>query len=163
MAGRCRTTGALKYPSKERAERSIRALGGSHAFRCPDHPSHWHVAANEDPADPAHRRWTTAEWDQATLALWARCRDLCEWCGDPLRGEMARHHRQRRQLGHDRLSNLVALHTDCHRYVHAHPAEARATGHIVSAYEDDPAAVVIYLPRQPAGVLLTDEGTMTAA
>jgi hypothetical protein len=183
VTGRCRTTGKIKYVSKTKADRALHTLenhrlgdfAAAHAYRCPDSPSHWHIGNNDllDQRPPVGTpgrgeekrrasRWNGAEWDQATMLLWSRCRDTCDWCGTPLAGEMARHHRQRRAIGGDRLSNLVALHTECHTYVHAHPEEARERGAIVSSYAEDPAAVPLLLPDGRA-VLLTDEGGLCAA
>lgn len=48
------------------------------------------------------------------------------------------HHRQSRSVGPDTLDNRIMLcgtgTTGCHSYVHAHPAEARANGWIISKY-----------------------------
>lgn len=43
------------------------------------------------------------------------------------------HHRQRRRAGGHGIENLVYLCRTCHSWVHAHPAEARGEGFIVSA------------------------------
>lgn len=104
-------------------------------------------------------RWTTIEWHEATLTLLLRAGHRCEACGVRLTGqdEVARHHRQRRAVGGDRLSNLVVVHGECHRKVHAHPELARQTGLIVSSYVTDPASA----PLQQWGrtwVLLDDFG-----
>lgn len=82
-------------------------------------------------------------------------------CGKP-RTATERHHRQRRQVGGDRLANVILLHPACHQYVTEHPDEAMAFGLIVSSYAEDPAAV----PMQH-GVLghvyLDDEGSTQSA
>jgi hypothetical protein len=78
-------------------------------------------------------RWSFAEWGEANAVLYRRARGNCERCSRPLGGDAARHHRMRRAVGGDRLSNLLLLHTECHRYVHAHPEESRANGWIVAA------------------------------
>lgn len=83
------------------------------------------------------------DWDEATLQLWQRSRDKCEHCGRGLNGQMERHHRQRRQVGGDRLSNLIAVLPECHGEIHGHPALSREHGWIVSAYVDDPASVPV--------------------
>lgn len=81
-------------------------------------------------------RFSTDDWEAATLSMLRRSGMRCEWCDRALGNQMERHHRIRRRDGGDRLSNLVALHTACHQYVHAHPDEARDRGFIVSALSD---------------------------
>lgn len=76
-------------------------------------------------------------WTDATMSLMARCGYLCERCNQPLGDNLERHHRQRRQVGGDRLSNLLALHSLCHRYITEHPTEAEANGWIVSTHGPD--------------------------
>jgi hypothetical protein len=61
----------------------------------------------------------------------------------PLISSAERHHRQRREVGGDRLSNLLLLHPNCHALVHAHPEESRDKGWIVSAFARDPAIVPV--------------------
>lgn len=81
-------------------------------------------------------------WEWASVMLISRCGGLCERCDKPLtRDDFERHHRMRRRDGGDRLSNLLALHTDCHRYITEHPAEAVTQGWIVPVSSDDPATV----------------------
>lgn len=73
-------------------------------------------------------------WDEFTMLLWARCRGLCERCGDNPPAE--RHHRKRRRDGGDRLSNLLYLCNGCHREITDQPesvTRARALGYIVPA------------------------------
>lgn len=102
-------------------------------------------------------QWTAEDWETANPLLLTRCAGRCEKCGHDLGNTMERHHRQRREVGGDRLANLVALHPACHQWVHAHPEEARANGWIVSAHDPDPAAV----PVRIGGWLwvLRDDGT----
>lgn len=109
-------------------------------------------------------RWDAADWESATHLLLVRCGFRCERCGDPLGNELERHHRQRREQGGDRLANIVALHTRCHAYVHAHPEEAKAAGLIVSSHHPDPAEVPIRLPGLSGTALwvLRDDGTKRA-
>lgn len=170
---RCSTTGKVIYTSRAKAERALhKAIGGKradqHAYRCDDYPSHWHLGHNaEVPKRATYRsgghKWTAVEWDQATMLLWGRCRGLCEWCGQPLGNNLERHHRQVKEVGGDRLANLVALHSACHvPQVHAHPELARERGAIVSRHAPDPAVVPLQLPDGRA-VLLTDDGHYTAA
>lgn len=53
---------------------------------------------------------------------------LCQWCKVP-GGRLDPHHvLPRGRGGKDTLVNLVALHRQCHRYVHEHPAEAKPLG-----------------------------------
>lgn len=73
-------------------------------------------------------------WAEATMALLRRCGYLCERCSQPLGNNLERHHRQRREVGGDRLANLLALHSECHRYITEHPEEAEANGWIVSTH-----------------------------
>jgi hypothetical protein len=99
-----------------------------------------------------------AWWEEATLLLLARSGHRCERCGQPLNGNLERHHRIRRRDGGDRLSNLLALHSRCHTYITEHPEEAKANGWIVSALSSiDPADA----PVRIAGSLwyLRDDGT----
>ena len=81
-------------------------------------------------------RWDAGDWEMATLRGLTRDGDRCLWCGQPFRDETARHHRMRRREGGDRLANVVLLHGDCHRHIHAQPIEARGRGFIVSVYND---------------------------
>lgn len=98
----------------------------------------------------------------------ATLRDLeCVRCH---RGDPQRHHRQ----GRDRLntipSNLILLCLHCHQWAHAHPAEARAHGFIVSSYIpiEEICEVPVLLYRQVDAkvlrrtwALLSDEGDVT--
>lgn len=80
----------------------------------------------------------------------------CFRCG--CGGALDLHHRQRRREGGHGVSNLLSLCPLCHRWVHAHPVEARAAGWIVSVHEDkDPTQMPV---RHFTGdqVLLDDEG-----
>ena len=83
-------------------------------------------------------------WAWANPLLLTRCRGRCDRCGEVLHA-MERHHRQRRQVGGDRLSNLLALHPWCHTYITEHPTEAMANGWIVSSHAPDPATVPVRL------------------
>jgi hypothetical protein len=90
-------------------------------------------------------------WEWATQALLRRCGFRCERCGTDLGDELERHHRQRRQVGGDRLANLMALHPRCHAYITEHPAEAMANGWIVTSHgpggvAPDPREVPVRLP-----------------
>lgn len=102
-----------------------------------------------------------ADWDEATLILWARARGKCEHCGRDLNGKMERHHRQRRRDGGDRLSNLLAVLPECHGEIHAHPTLSRENGWIVSAFAADPAAASVMQWGEQL-VQLDDEGHAAA-
>ena len=106
----------------------------------------------------------TEWWTWATQMLLLRCGYRCERCGQSLSDNLERHHRQRRQVGGDRLSNLLALHSRCHTYITEHPEEAMANGWIVSAHgpdgTPDPALVKVRLPGLSGSAwwLLSDDG-----
>lgn len=103
-------------------------------------------------------------WAMATMSLLARCGHRCERCGHPLGDNLERHHRQRRQVGGDRLSNLLALHTRCHQWITEHPEAAQQLGLIVSTHgpdgAPDPAEVPVMLPGLSGTALwlLDDQG-----
>jgi hypothetical protein len=77
--------------------------------------------------------------------LFIRAAGRCEWCGNLLHDDAARHHRMRRRDGGDRFANVVLLHTACHRHVHANPIDARASGFIVPTSAGDVAAQPILI------------------
>jgi hypothetical protein len=80
-----------------------------------------------DPMDPDLRRSIV---DRAGYAC-----DLCRRPLSPDRWEC--HHRQlRAQLGPDSLSNLIALHDRCHRWVHNHPTWSYTRGFLVPSHHD---------------------------
>lgn len=101
-------------------------------------------------------RWSWDEWQDANVRLEVRCGNLCERCGKQPPTE--RHHRQRRRDGGDRLSNILALCTDCHRHVTEHPKEARIAGYIVSVNRDPAEIPVLWRARE--WYTLWDSGTM---
>ena len=79
-------------------------------------------------------------------------------------GPVDHHHRQRREGGDHRPSNGIAACRDCHRYIHANPAESWANGWICTLLgQATPASVPVLLhPRgeaQAAWVLLSEGGT----
>lgn len=89
-----------------------------------------------------------------------RCESVVDHIAGTLLGEWERvctdtatdvHHRQRRREGGHAITNLLHLCRPCHAWAHAHPAEARAAGLIVSVY-GDPATV-------PVGVRFRLTGT----
>lgn len=104
-------------------------------------------------------------WTWATMELLGRCGSRCEKCGRPLGDRMERHHRQRRRSGGDRLSNLMAVHPECHAWITEHPEAAREAGWIVSAeglggVAPDPAEIPVRLPDGYLW-LLRDDGRKT--
>lgn len=106
-----------------------------------DRPRHRHLGCSVSIArkrKTARRRTAPQEdaawWEAANVALFARSGGLCEHCGTPLNGRVERHHRQRRQVGGDRLSNLLYLLPEHHTYITEHPTEAMANGFIVSTH-----------------------------
>ena len=107
----------------------------------------------------SRQKWGAAEWSEANIMLHARAGGRCEICYRKLSEglRIARHHRQRRAVGGDRLSNLLLIHEDCHIKVHAQPAISREAGWIVSSYEADPSAVPVAYQRSEL-VLLDDFG-----
>jgi hypothetical protein len=70
------------------------------------------------------------------------------------------HHRRSRSIRDDLThspANGVYLCVTCHKWVHEHPFEARATGFIISRYSDpttEPVEHALY-----GKVILTDQGT----
>lgn len=87
-----------------------------------------------------------AFWQVQREALYARAGGRCELGGCSLDEHgMEAHHRRRRSQGHDHgLHNLAALCPTHHRWVHAHPAAARAKGFLVRRTQD-PAAMPVQL------------------
>jgi 5-methylcytosine-specific restriction endonuclease McrA len=78
----------------------------------------------------------------ARVRLVVRERDgeHCLRCG--ARGSEV-HHRQRRREGLHGYANCITLCSVCHRWVHAHPVQARQDGLIVSFAVADVAAVQV--------------------
>ncbi len=93
-------------------------------------------------------------------ALFIRSNGYCERCGGVLPESWAVHHRRlRSQGGKDELSNLVALHHECHNLgtdsVHLNPKKAIETGFIVPSW-DTPEDVLICTPEGDRVRLLND-------
>lgn len=63
---------------------------------------------------------------------------MCDLCRRPLSEyQWECHHRQLRgQGGSDSLSNLLALHFQCHQHIHLHPTWAKAHGFLVPPWHD---------------------------
>lgn len=81
----------------------------------------------------------------------ARCRGLCEACGNPLGdGPVHMHHRKRRTKRNHVPCNIVALHPTCHvvapEAVHQRPAWAAERGLIVHS-GGEPATTPLLLPN----------------
>lgn len=105
-------------------------------------------------------RWDFATWEQMSVVLLHRCRGRCEWCGGTLTpSTVERHHRMRRAVGGDRLSNILMLCPEHHRYAHGHPYEARERGVIVHT-ASDPLEVPL-VDTNGIRWLLDDEGSRT--
>lgn len=104
-------------------------------------------------------RWSSDTWEEMNLVLLRRCRGRCEWCGKDLGDSVERHHRVRRSVGGDRLSNIVMLCPKDHRHAHGHPTEARERGVIVST-AGDPANVAL-VDHKGAVWRLDDDGGRT--
>jgi len=102
-------------------------------------------------------RWDRDTWQEMNLVLLQRSRGRCEWCGKDLGNSVERHHRVRRSIGGDRLSNILMLCPEHHRYAHGHPTEARERGVIVHTSKD-PAEVAL-VDRKGRLWLLGDDGS----
>lgn len=108
-------------------------------------------------------RFDSAQWDDATVKLWARSRGMCERCGDAKPTE--RHHRMRRRDGGDELSNLLFLCTSCHGEITDKPeseTHARRLGYIVRALAMDEPRDVPVLLWGTTWVRLDEDGTARA-
>jgi 5-methylcytosine-specific restriction endonuclease McrA len=82
-------------------------------------------------------------------SLYMRSRGKCEFCGGPLRNSGHIHHRLlRSQGGGHTEANCVVIHTDCHDWAHANPAEAYELGWLVRSHLD-PADVPIVVVQRP--------------
>lgn len=157
----------------------------SQAYQCPTHSEHWHLAGPRDAGTVAphnmsrerrrksrstpkrknrgpvdRQKFDAAQWDEASMLMWARGRGKCECgCGTFLRESAERHHRKAKsQGGDDRLSNLVLLLPEHHARAHANPEQSRRAGLIVSATAD-PARAPIVRDDGRRWYLL-DDGTM---
>lgn len=97
--------------------------------------------------------------------LYDRCGGLCDWCGRPLlEQDMDAHHRQLRSAGGTwALSNLLAVHHDCHvnqpESIHMNPLDAMARNAIVSRY-GDPAVMPYLRPGATVMWTLLDNGSI---
>lgn len=92
------------------------------------------------------------------VAVDARDERRCLRCGSASREQ---HHRQRRREGGHALANVVSTCGACHRWIHAHPTEAREAGYIVSVYAEDPSRVPLL--TYYGWALLADDGSITWA
>lgn len=100
-------------------------------------------------------RWDSAQWGDADLILSARAGYTCERCGKEC-GPVERHHRKRRRDGGESYPNILFLGRPCHALIHAHPAQARKYGWIVSVNADPVCVPVLWQSRE--WVLLTEDG-----
>jgi len=91
----------------------------------------------------------------------ARDKSKCVRCAGPcIPGEW--HHRRSRSIRDAEThlpSNGILLCPECHRWVHAHPFEARSTGYIVSRYASPASEGVVHALYGP--VFLDNEGGYT--
>jgi hypothetical protein len=164
VTSRCRRTGLVRYTTKTKAVRAIQKTPHREepltAVHCSYRGDHWHILPTGEQLPHVSGVFDPGQWDEATMQLWSRCRDLCEWCDRPLAGQMVRHHRMRKQDGGDRLCNLVALHDACHKYVHEHPLEAKDRGFIVPPGGDLPTVILTRVPIVVGSrsYWLTDDG-----
>ena len=91
----------------------------------------------------------------------SRCKGYCEKCGKVLQEGWALHHRKlRKHGGENSLSNLIALHHECHnlgsKSVHMRPKDSYESGHLVKSF-DDPKVVPLTLAGG-SRVILLDTG-----
>jgi len=96
-------------------------------------------------------------------ALIERCKGYCEACGKPMTDNWALHHRKLRSQGGDNsLSNLMAVHHDCHnlgtKSIHLNPEWAKKNGYIVSSWGNS--AEIPILWQGKVIVLFKDDGTV---
>ena len=94
--------------------------------------------------------------------VYARSTGYCEKCGRQLGASWALHHRKLKSRGgKDEITNLVALHHECHNLstdsVHSQPSKATEMGFMVSGWAD-PAECPVTLP-DGSTVILTELGT----
>ena len=91
---------------------------------------------------------------------YSRCKGYCEKCGLPLRDNWALHHRKlRKHGGKDEISNVVALHHECHNLgtysVHLRPKASYESGLLVKSF-DDPQTAPVTLPNGSRVILSSD-------
>lgn len=91
----------------------------------------------------------------------SRCKGYCEKCGKVLQEGWALHHRKlRKHGGENSLSNLIALHHECHNLgshsVHMRPKDSYASGHLVKSF-DSPETTPITL-ADGSSVILSPNG-----
>jgi hypothetical protein len=103
-----------------------------------------------------------ADWKHLRELVLARCQGYCEFCGIGLSEDFALHHRKfRSRGGKDIVSNLIALHHNCHNLgtssVHLNIKKATESGHVVSRHAE-PIDIPLLLPNGSV-VTLTDEGS----
>lgn len=92
--------------------------------------------------------------------VFARSKGYCEKCGLPLQEGWALHHRKlRKHGGEDEVSNLLALHHECHnlgsRSVHMRPKDSYASGHLVKSF-DNPQTAPLTLANGSRVILLVN-------
>ena len=94
--------------------------------------------------------------EKARALVAVRSMGRCERCG--MRGSEI-HHRLRRRDGGHPVGILVNLCGTCHRWAHANPVAAKATGFIIGPWHADPNSVPIKTYSE--WVLFDDDGNET--
>lgn len=99
---------------------------------------------------------------QARQALYERSNGFCEWCGGGLSEDwFDAHHRKLRSRGGTwALSNLLAVHPDCHTNqpasIHMNPEKANRLGAMLHGWQD-PGLAVVWI--NDAAYQLNNDGT----
>lgn len=90
---------------------------------------------------PMRRSRPRRGWAEVRALAFLRAGGSCELCGGGMKADRWEcHHRLRRsQGGKDDLATCVALHPQCHAWVHEHPRQATCLGFLVPSHRD-PAA-----------------------
>lgn len=97
-------------------------------------------------------------WEHQRPHLTRRSDACCECCGAPITAGFEIHHRRLRSRGGDHtLTNLLALCSRCHQWVHHQPREATRLGLMVASW-NDPAETPLILPNGQQ-VFLQPDGT----
>lgn len=99
------------------------------------------------------------------LEVYKRANGQCESRLSPncRRAPNSGHHRRlRKQQGKNTLENLMAVCSPCHQFIHRHPFDSYALGHLVHSW-DDPGDILVITPADdyarhcPNGHEMTEE------